>query len=82
MQFCDHKHSSRYCGFHTSNPIHTSGHNNSDMIEIVPQEDEEEEEYVCYDPPNISPLAKILERRVTTCPLLVSQLLASHYSTR
>ena len=28
------------------------------------------------------PLARILERRVSTCPVLVSHLLASHYSTR
>ena len=101
MQFCDHKRSSRHCGFYSPqvssldniaiSPI-------SDMREVVREDEDEEDEYVRCDsdaealhfardtPHHVTrvpaPLARILDRHVSTCPVLVSHLLASHYSTR
>merc|ERR1712110_995065 len=62
------------------------------------EEEDEEDEYVRCDsdaatlhfardtPQHLTrvpaPLARILDRHVSTCPVLVSHLLASHYSTR
>ena len=101
MQFCDHKRSSRHCGFYSPqvSSLDNTSVTNSDMREVVR---EEEDEYVVCDSdatlphltrdtaglvtPHVSsvpsPLARILGRRVSTCPVLVSHLLASHYSTR
>ena len=101
MQFCDHKRSSRHCGFYSPqvSSLDNTSVTNSDMREVVR---EEEDEYVVCDSdaslphltrdtsglvtPHVSsvpsPLARILDRRVSTCPVLVSHLLASHYSTR
>ena len=102
MQFCDHKRSSRHCGFYS--PQVSSLDNNTmshteDMREVREDEEEDEEdEYVRCDsdaatlhfardtPQHVTripaPLARILDRHVSTCPVLVSHLLASHYSTR
>lgn len=93
MQFCDHKRSSRHCGFYS--PQVSSLDDSHDMRE-VDREGEEEDEYVRCDSDDTiqmtratrhvtrvpAPLARILDRHVSTCPVLVSHLLASHYSTR
>ena len=67
-----------------------------DMREVGRDEEEVDDEYVqcdsedmihfAHDSPHVTrvpaPLARILDRHVSTCPVLVSHLLASHYSTR
>ena len=92
MQFCDHKSSSRHCGFYSPQVSSLTTVTTGDMLEGE-TDTEEEEQYVTRDTIHAAwgtcggghvpgPLARILERRVSTCPVLVSHLLASHYSTR
>ena len=88
MQFCDHKSSSRHCGFYSPQVSSLTTVTTGDMRELGEGETdtEEEDQYVTRDTCGgghvPGPLARILERRVSTCPVLVSHLLASHYSTR
>ena len=97
MQFCDHKSSSRHCGFYSPQVSSLTTVTTGDMRELGEgtdtEEEEEEDQYVTRDTIHAArdtcggghvpgPLARILERRVSTCPVLVSHLLASHYSTR
>ena len=98
MQFCDHKRSSRHCGFYSPQVSSLDNIAINDMREVVREGDEEEDEYVRCDSDAEAlhfardtshhvtrvpaPLARILDRHVSTCPVLVSHLLASHYSTR
>lgn len=96
MQFCDHKRSSRHCGFYSPQVSSLDNTTMSPDMREVDREEEEEDEYVRCDsddtiqmtraPRHVTrvpaPLARILDRHVSTCPVLVSHLLASHYSTR
>ena len=98
MQFCDHSSSSRHCGFYSPQVSSLTTVTTGDMRELGEgetdtEEEEEEDQYVTRDTIHAArdtcggghvpgPLARILERRVSTCPVLVSHLLASHYSTR
>lgn len=95
MQFCDHSRSSRHCGFYSPQVSSLTTVTTGDMRELgeADSEAEEEDQYVTRDTLHAArdtcggghvagPLARILERRVSTCPVLVSHLLASHYSTR
>ena len=95
MQFCDHSSSSRHCGFYSPQVSSLTTVTTGDMRELGEGETdtEEEDQYVTRDTLHAArdtcggghvpgPLARILERRVSTCPVLVSHLLASHYSTR
>ena len=83
MQFCDHSRSSRYCGFQTSL--------DSEMIEIAQDDssvDVDDDEYVLSDEitrqnvSHVSPIERSLSRPGQMCPILLSQMLATHFSSR